>query len=243
METEQHTASGGRIGHSPATRPRRHPAARGSRGRRGYPTPPRRTEARAERDRLRDVALGPSFGPHPGVLSDPYLPATEIPMPRETSRNTVGKAKLMAASASVPYWPGQNVSARLYAVRKRFVTTIDRKNSGVLMPPDSGRTRRVLKRHAHRSLTARVVVSPKHSTVPRSARRARRARVGGCSCPIRSPRAGVARNSPERDARSSRAALGQYFVSAPETPSRSFSSASSASRSSRQRKNSSRSSG
>jgi len=41
------------------------------------------------------------------------LPATESPIPSEMSKKTIGNAKLIAASASVEYWPSQNVSARL----------------------------------------------------------------------------------------------------------------------------------
>jgi hypothetical protein len=51
-------------------------------------------------------------------------PATETPSPSEMSRNTIGKAKEIAASASVLNCPSQNVSAKLYAVCRRFVMTI-----------------------------------------------------------------------------------------------------------------------
>jgi hypothetical protein len=41
------------------------------------------------------------------------LPPAEIPSPIEIYINTIGKVKLVAASAAVWYWPNQNVSARL----------------------------------------------------------------------------------------------------------------------------------
>ena len=79
-----------------------------------YPTTPITTAASAANVTVWEAAYSASRGSSaPVCWATRTLPATEMPIPSAINRNTIGNAKLIAASAFVLYWPSQNVSVRL----------------------------------------------------------------------------------------------------------------------------------